>query len=135
MHPQSAKESVVFSDGVNSIKVYNESVDYLGDTLYTAVIGGVTTNGVMMHAFNLGANYSAARTGTASLEYVRINLRYRFDKNRNEFSVWLNDQLKGAVKFSGLDSFGDCTFQYIHEGYYSYTHSVYIKQIGLYLEC
>lgn len=135
MHPNAAKEKVIFSDGTNTLTVYNNSNDALGDTLYTATISGVTTSGVMLHAFNIGANYTSLRPGTSSPEYVRLNLRYRFDKNRNEFSVWLNDQIKGAVHFDNMTAFGDCAFQYVHEGYSSYTHPVYVRQIGLRLEC
>ncbi len=136
MHPNTCYEKVIFSDGANSITVYNDDNTVAGDTKYTATIDGVTTGGIMLHCFNLGANYSGSRTNSTSVdEYVRLNLRYRFDKNRNEFSVWLNDQIKGAVHFDHMTSFGDCTFQYIHQNFYSGLKPVYVKQIGLRLEC
>lgn len=135
MPPTGNIERVTFSDGTNSISVYNESEDYLGDTLYTATIGGTTTTGIMLHAFNIGTNYSSSRQLGAAWCYARYNLRFRFDKNRGEFSVWLGDQIKGAVKFDNMTAFGNCTFQLIHEGYRNFARPLYIRQIGLVLEC
>ena len=133
--PTANIERVTFSDGTNSISVYNDSEAFDADTLYSATINGVTTTGVMIHAFNIGTNYAPSRQLGVAWNYARYNLRFRFDKNRDEFSVWLGDQLKGAVKFDNMTAFGSCTFQLIHEGYRNFARPLYIRQIGMRLEC
>lgn len=131
--PNSRTDSVVFSDGANSITFYNTNSNFDGNTLYLTVIGGVTTTGTVAHMFSFSAHYTSSRGGGSDV--LRQNLRFRVDKNRNEISLWLGDQIKGAAAIDGLEQFGVCTWQYVHLPRYHYSHPLYIKQIGLRIEC
>lgn len=126
-------DSVILSDGTNSVTFSATDGGYAGNTNYTAVIGGVTTTGVIANSFNFGASYASSRNLTTV--YPKFNLCFRADKNRREISLWVNDQLKGAVSVTGLENFTTCAWTYTHTPVYSYTHYARIKQIGIRLEC
>ena len=105
-------------------------------TRCSATVNGVTNVTSIAKAFNFGANYAASRQLGDVDSYARYNLRFRFDKNRGEFSVWLNDQIIGTAALDSMTSFGNCTFQLIHEGYADGAEKpLYIRQIGVRLEC
>lgn len=134
-------DQVIFSDGINSITIAasenSSNGGYAESTTYTAVINGETTTGVLAPAFNIGARYQSCRGGSANgaVSDIWFNPRFRVDKYRGEVSLWLNDQIKGAVSIAGLENFGICTWQYIHIPASYYMHYATVKQIGLRIEC
>lgn len=133
--PQARTDKVVLSDGVNRVEFYNTSSEFNANTLYTTVLGGVTKSGTVATYFGFSSLYATGRNQGTQEIIVRCNYRFRVDKNRGEISLWLGDQIKGVAAVTGLENLGTCTWQYVHTATVNASDSLYVKQIGLRLEC
>ncbi len=126
-------DEIILTDGTNSITITGDSNLFNANTIYTAVLGGVTTTGRLATFFSHTALYNNCR-GPNGYAWARINPRFRVDKDRGELSVWLGDQMKGVAAVDGLKSLGICTWQYKHKPVSNWAHMAYVKEIGVRVE-
>ena len=125
--------SIKFTDGTNYINCYSADQTFDSDTLFSALINTISTSGSICTYYNMNGDYNTSKGTTGAI--TRVNQTFRIDKNRNEISIWVNDQIEGRRSISGLNYFGESWFEVRITNATQNAQQIYMKQIGLNLEC
>ena len=125
--------TVKFTDGTNYITFSSANQNFDGNTVFNASIGDTTSSGIVAMCYNMNGDYNSSKGTSGAI--TRVNQTFRIDKNRNEISLWVNDQIEGRKAIAGLSNFGESWFELRISDTVQDSKSISIKQIGLNLEC
>lgn len=119
------QQTLAFTDGTNSIKIYSANTTMLStNTSVQTVIDGVTTTKTLCINHNFSGNSQKRYCPTL-----------RIDKGRGKVEFYVNDGLYGTVAVSGLNKFGLSKFVYAFSANTQDAVTVWVRQVALRLEC